>query len=107
MSDEIRKSMRMSKAISEELGAIARQLEEQLKFYRELGVADISGASRPAETALRANSKAAAIVEPVIHVSAPVAESVVSTPAPITDAVIIEPVQPPAQTTTPVEEIMP
>jgi len=107
MPDEIRKSMRMSKVISEELGAIARQLEEQLKFYRELGVADINGAARPAETALRANSKAAAIVEPVIHVSAPVAESVVSTPAPITDAVIIEPVQPPAQTTTPVEEIMP
>jgi uracil-DNA glycosylase len=107
MPDEIRKSMRMSKAISEELATIARQLEEQLKFYRELGVADISGAARPAATAPRVDAMAEAIAEPVSNISTPVAEPVVSASAPIADSVIDESVQQPVQTTPLIKETMP
>lgn len=87
----------MSKAISEELAAIARQLEEQLQFYREIGVANIDGSARPAETAPEARSVAAAVAETVINPATPVAESVTLEPL----------VQPPLQTTPPIEETMP
>src|ERR1044072_10038691 len=41
--------VRMSKEIIEEISNIARQLEEQLKFYREIGVTDIGGAARSSQ----------------------------------------------------------
>ena len=37
------------------MAAVARQLEEQLKFYREIGVADIGGSLPAAKPALEAN----------------------------------------------------
>ena len=39
----------MSKEILEQLANVSRQLEEQLKFYREIGITDIAGASRALE----------------------------------------------------------
>ena len=41
----------MSKEIIGELAELARQIEDQLKFYREIGVADIGGAGVKAEAA--------------------------------------------------------
>ncbi|HEY9233178.1 MAG TPA: uracil-DNA glycosylase [Blastocatellia bacterium] len=45
----------MSQEISEAMAAVARQLEEQLKFYREIGVADIGGSLPAAKPALEAS----------------------------------------------------
>lgn len=53
----------MSKEIIEEISDIARQLEEHLKFYREIGVTDIGGAARPSEQAPGAVSEAVAHAE--------------------------------------------
>ena len=50
----------MSKEIIEEISDIARQLEEQLKFYREIGVTDIGGAARSSKQAPGAVSEAVA-----------------------------------------------
>ncbi|HKP85083.1 MAG TPA: uracil-DNA glycosylase [Blastocatellia bacterium] len=50
----------MPKEIIEEIAGIARQLEEQLKFYREIGIADIGGPARPAELAAGAAFEGAA-----------------------------------------------
>ena len=87
----------MSKAISEELALIARQLEEQLTFYREIGVADIGGATRRAEPV----SKVMVAVETG-------AETVPDPPAPVAEPIIIEPpVQPPIVTPLHLEEAMP
>jgi uracil-DNA glycosylase len=41
----------MPKEMIEDIVEIARQLEEQLKFYREIGVADIGGSARASEMA--------------------------------------------------------
>src|SRR5215216_2061249 len=41
----------MSKEIIEGIVEIARQIEEQLKFYREIGVSDIGGSARDTELA--------------------------------------------------------
>src|SRR6266852_567632 len=41
----------MSNEIREELLAISRELEEQLKFYREIGVEDIGGSTFATEPA--------------------------------------------------------
>ncbi len=48
----------MAKEIIEELVSIARQLEEQLKFYREFGVEEIGGAARALKSATGAGFKA-------------------------------------------------
>jgi len=55
----------MSKEIIGDFVDIARQLEEQLKFYREIGVADIGGSARAAETATGAISVAGPAQETV------------------------------------------
>lgn len=39
----------MTRELIDEMRAITRQLEEQLKFYRELGIQDIGAAARPGE----------------------------------------------------------
>lgn len=49
----------MSKDLIEEIAGIARQLEEQLKFYREIGVTDMGGSAYPAKQAPGAISEAA------------------------------------------------
>ncbi len=54
----------MPKEIIEEISDIARQLEEQLKFYREIGVTDIGGAARSLKQAPGAVSEAVARVQP-------------------------------------------
>ena len=54
----------MPKEIIEEISDIARQLEEQLKFYREIGVTDIGGAASSLEQAPGAVSEAVARVQP-------------------------------------------
>lgn len=46
----------MTKELMDEMRDIARQLEEQLKFYREIGVRDLGGAAKPTQ---RAEPKAA------------------------------------------------
>ncbi len=46
----------MSKEISEEFFYLARQIEEQLKFYREIGVTDIGGSALTLKPAARADS---------------------------------------------------
>src|SRR5215218_1551107 len=51
----------MSKEVIEQVAAVARQLEEHLKFYREMGVADIGGSSRAAEQALEAGFEAESV----------------------------------------------
>lgn len=48
----------MTKELIDEVRAITRQLEEQLKFYREIGVRDIGGAAKPGE---RLETKAASL----------------------------------------------
>ena len=48
----------MPKEMAEEIVEIARQLEEQLKFYREIGVTDIGGSARATELAPAAVSAA-------------------------------------------------
>lgn len=54
----------MSKEIIEEISNIARQLEEQLKFYREIGVTDIGGAAQSLQQAPGAVSEAVAHTQP-------------------------------------------
>lgn len=46
----------MSQEIIEAMAAVARQLEEQLKFYREIGVVDIGGSLPAAQPAVAADS---------------------------------------------------
>jgi DNA polymerase len=58
----------MSKEITELAAAIAGQLEEQLKFYREMGVADIGGAARGLKPATGADP----VAEPAEDVAAAV-----------------------------------
>ena len=79
----------MSKEIMEEIRDAARQLEEQLKFYREIGVADIGGAAGIAELAPGATSTVATGRE-AQQAAAPVGEEAA-----------------PAQIQLPVEESMP
>jgi DNA polymerase len=47
----------MSKELVEEVAEIARQLKEQLKFYREIGITDLGG-QQPAQELLRAPEEA-------------------------------------------------
>jgi uracil-DNA glycosylase len=54
----------MSNEIVEQIAAIAAQLEEQLKFYREMGVADIGGATGSSKVAPVATSGAEQVAEP-------------------------------------------
>jgi len=97
MPDEIGESMWMSKAINEELAIIARQLEEQLKFYREIGVADIGGAARHTKS----------VPEVIADVKTGV-ETILDSPAPVAESIIIEPqVQPPTLAAPHLEEAMP
>src|ERR1044072_5811860 len=56
--------VRMSKEIIEEISNIARHLEEQLKFYREIGVTDIGGAARSSQQASGAVSEVVAHTQP-------------------------------------------
>ncbi|HST23121.1 MAG TPA: uracil-DNA glycosylase [Blastocatellia bacterium] len=58
--------VRMSKEIIEEISNIARQLEEQLKFYREIGVTDIGGAAHSLQQAPGAVSEAVAHTQPPV-----------------------------------------
>lgn len=71
--------IRMPKEIIEEISDIARQLEEQLKFYREIGVTDIGGAARYLEQAPGAVSEAMARTEPQQPVSTEAARAQVQT----------------------------
>ena len=50
----------MAKQIVEETGEIAAQIEEQLKFYRDIGISNLDGASAP-ETATVAGSGVLAV----------------------------------------------
>jgi uracil-DNA glycosylase family 4 len=50
-------NLRVSKELKESLAEIAYQIQEQLKFYRELGLSDIGGASLGAEMASVASFK--------------------------------------------------
>jgi len=47
----------MSEDIREEIAGIARQLEEQLRFYREIGVTEIGGAGSALKAAAAAGSR--------------------------------------------------
>src|SRR5687767_2109347 len=49
--------MRMSEDIREEIAGIARRLEDQLKFYREIGITDIGGAGSALKPAAVADSR--------------------------------------------------
>src|ERR1044072_5267294 len=80
----------MSKEIIEEIRDAARPLEEQLKFYREIGVADIGGSAGVAELAPGAVSAVTSEREAQQTVAAPVEEEAA-----------------PAQIQLPVEESMP
>ncbi|HEX5735029.1 MAG TPA: uracil-DNA glycosylase [Blastocatellia bacterium] len=51
----------MPEDIREEIAGIARQLEEQLKFYREIGITDIGGAGNALKPAAVADSRAEAV----------------------------------------------
>ena len=51
----------MSEDIREEIAGIARQLEEQLRFYREIGITDIGGAGSSLKPAAVAYSRAEAV----------------------------------------------
>jgi DNA polymerase len=51
----------MSKEIIGELAELARQIEDQLKFYREIGVTDIGGAGVKAEVAPAATPEAGSL----------------------------------------------
>jgi uracil-DNA glycosylase family 4 len=62
----------MSKQIIEEIVDLAQQLEEQLKFYREIGVTDIGGSARASQLA----PVAAFVVQPAQEVPAMIAEPV-------------------------------
>jgi DNA polymerase len=55
----------MPKEIIEEISDIARQLEEHLKFYREIGVTDIGGAARCSQQAPGAVSEVVVPKQPV------------------------------------------
>ncbi|HJQ68162.1 MAG TPA: uracil-DNA glycosylase [Blastocatellia bacterium] len=52
----------MPEDIKAELAGIARQLEEQLRFYREIGITDIGGAGSALESAATADSRAEAVL---------------------------------------------
>jgi DNA polymerase len=58
--------VRMPKEIIEEISNIARQLEEHLKFYREIGVTDIGGAAHSLQQAPGAVSEAVANTQPPV-----------------------------------------
>jgi DNA polymerase len=70
----------MSKEIIEEIVDLAQQLQEQLKFYREIGVADIGGSARASEQApvavseARPRLEAPAVAAEAITIVAPRAE---------------------------------
>ena len=68
----------MSKEILEQLGEVSRHLEEQLKFYREIGITDIAGSSRASE---RMTAAASGIEQPQA-VSQTVARPVEPEPSP-------------------------
>ncbi len=51
----------MQEEIRDEIASIARQLEEQLMFYREIGITDIGGAGNAAKLAAVADSRAEAV----------------------------------------------
>ena len=51
----------MREDIREEIEGIARQLEEQLRFYREIGVSDIGGGESATKPAAVADSRAEAV----------------------------------------------
>jgi uracil-DNA glycosylase family 4 len=59
----------MSEEIIEAIVDLARQLEEQLKFYREIGVADVGGAAHASEMA----PPAVSVLQPAQETPAPVA----------------------------------
>jgi uracil-DNA glycosylase family 4 len=61
----------VSKELKESLAEIAYQIQEQLKFYRELGINDIGGANRGAELSPMANFTASsgAIESTAINIS--------------------------------------
>ncbi|HEX8088424.1 MAG TPA: uracil-DNA glycosylase family protein [Blastocatellia bacterium] len=80
----------MSEEIIEAIVDLARQLEEQLKFYREIGVADIGDAARASEVA---------------PVAVSVSEPAQVTPAPAAKATPIE--APPAEEVPRDQEAMP
>jgi DNA polymerase len=63
----------MSSEISEELLAISRELREQLRFYREVGVEDIGGSAFPVQSAPGADSTAPA--SPSLIAAASVADA--------------------------------
>ncbi|HEY3136826.1 MAG TPA: uracil-DNA glycosylase [Blastocatellia bacterium] len=63
----------MSSEISEELLAISRELREQLRFYREVGVEDIGGSAFPVESAPGVDSTAPA--SPSLIAAASVADA--------------------------------
>ncbi|MCI0486309.1 MAG: uracil-DNA glycosylase [Blastocatellia bacterium] len=80
----------MSKEILEQFAAVARQIEEQLKFYREIGVVDIGGAAR--------SRKKTAVADSAIEQ----ARDVLPPPAPLTKTA-----PPPAETSSQKEYAMP
>lgn len=51
----------MPEDIREEIAGVARQLEEQLRFYREIGITDIGGAGSALKPAAIADSRAGAV----------------------------------------------
>lgn len=52
MTELCKKIQRVSRELAEGLAALARQIEEQLKFYRDIGLSDIGGsATKQASTA--------------------------------------------------------
>ena len=64
--------MRMPEDIREEIAGIARQLEEQLRFYREIGITDIGGAGNALKPAAVADSRAEAVPVAVQNLAEPV-----------------------------------
>ena len=51
----------MREEIREEIAGVARQLEEQLRFYREIGISDIGGGGNATKPAAVADSRAEAV----------------------------------------------
>ena len=64
--------MRMPEDIREEIAGIARQLEEQLRFYREIGITDIGGAGNALKPAAVADSRGEAVSVAVQNLAEPV-----------------------------------
>lgn len=80
----------MSKELKESLAEIAYQLQEQLKFYRELGITDIGGAQRGAELAPIAdfNASSAAIDSTAVNsTNSTIRKSVQADEKPIASAI--------------------